>query len=117
MHELSIAIRILELIKHTANANNLKKVSKVIVQAGELAAIVPESLQFCFDEIKKNTVAAEAELLVEIVPLKANCSPCAKEFRIEDLQFTCPVCGNKDIQITAGEEISLYQLDGVKDGN
>ena len=117
MHELSIAVNLLALIDKTARRHQMVQVNKVIVRAGELTAIVPQSLRFCFDEIKKGTVAAQAELQVEIMPLGGYCPQCQREFKIEALRFSCPQCQNQEIKVVTGEEISLYQVDGEKDGS
>ena len=112
MHELSIAMNLIKIIEQTAAQNNMGIVTSVLVRAGELTSVEPETLTFCFDQVKQDTIAAAAELTVEIVPLIARCEKCNSEFRVEELQFYCPHCENKEIKVTQGEEIQLFQLEG-----
>ena len=49
MHELSIAQSILEIVKENAGVTDLVK--HVKVRIGELANVVPDSLEFCFGAI------------------------------------------------------------------
>ncbi len=112
MHELSIAMSLLEIIERTARANGMSRVTKVLVKAGELTSVEPESLSFCFNEIKKESIAASAELLVEVVPLQGCCPVCGSDFDIKDSKLFCSMCGNRDIRIIAGEELCLFQVEG-----
>ena len=40
-------------------------VSRVGIRLGELAGVAPESLRFCFDCLKENTLVSGSELVIE----------------------------------------------------
>ena len=45
MHELGIVFHIIREVKKTAAENNCKKVSKVIMDIGEVSTVVPTTLK------------------------------------------------------------------------
>ena len=52
-----------------------------------------------------------AELLMEIIPIRANCHECEKVFEIEDYAFTCPSCGSREIEVISGQDLSIVQIE------
>lgn len=48
MHEMGLAQNIMDIVVKTAEQNNVDKVVRINVRAGQLRGIVPEQLQFCF---------------------------------------------------------------------
>jgi hydrogenase nickel incorporation protein HypA/HybF len=65
MHELAYAEGILGVALDVADGAPVRCVQ---VRVGDLHAIVPDSLQFCFSLVAEDTAAADARLDVQIVP-------------------------------------------------
>ena len=65
MHELSIAESLLEIIVDESKKHGLERVNKIKLQIGEFAAVVPESLTFCFEMVSRDTVASGALIEIE----------------------------------------------------
>ena len=111
MHEMSIAQSLVdilnqEMIKHHANV-----LKSVRLRIGQLSAIVPESLSFCFGVMTSGTSMEGAELVMDIVPLKGTCRACSRSFEIENYVFTCPHCGSSDIDTIAGQDLSVVEME------
>jgi len=66
MHEMSIAQNILEIVESALSENPGSRLKKVVVKAGELVAVVPESLQFCYQAITAGTPLEGSEPLREL---------------------------------------------------
>ena len=49
MHELSVVLEIFELVEEIMTEQDLKKVSSVSVQAGELSGILPDYFKECWN--------------------------------------------------------------------
>ena len=50
MHEMGIALEIIDIVKASLPADMPKaRVEKVNLQVGKLSAIVPQSLRFCYE--------------------------------------------------------------------
>jgi Zn finger protein HypA/HybF involved in hydrogenase expression len=65
MHEVALAQGILDVVLEVADG---RQVQTVRVRAGELLAVSDDSLQFCFELVAQDTLAAAARLEVEITP-------------------------------------------------
>ena len=67
MHELPVAQNILKIVLQ--NVGDAKAVKKINITIGELSAIIGDSVQFYWDLISKDTVAAGAILNFDLIIL------------------------------------------------
>lgn len=111
MHEMGIAQNILDIALDAANKEGARKITKINLIAGELRGIVPLQLTFCFGIAAKDTIASEAYLDIESVPVSGHCNQCEADFPIEEYQYLCPKCNSKDIQITGGTELRIKDIE------
>jgi Zn finger protein HypA/HybF involved in hydrogenase expression len=65
-----------------------------------------------FDIIKLETLAAEAKLMIENIPLGGSCRGCGSRFVAEE-QFilSCPHCGSGDFFLDAGRELDITEIE------
>jgi len=110
MHELSIAESIIDIVLENAKSNGAGKVKKVTVVVGNCSGVVPESLRYCFDIIKKETAADDAELVVEEVSARAHCETCGGDFKVGQYDYVCPKCGDI-IMPTGGRELHISEME------
>lgn len=80
MHELSITRSLLDQALAEADKHGAKRISRIRLLLGEGGGVVPDCVQFYFDEMKKGTAAAEAELEFKRVPLRIRCPKCGAEW-------------------------------------
>lgn len=115
MHELSIAQSVIELIESEAARHAARRIRKVRLVVGEMSAVVPEALQFCFEVASEGTVAEGAGLEIEKRPLKARCKSCGREFAVQDYTFICPSCGGYHTETISGNElyVDCIEIDDV----
>src|SRR6516225_7281779 len=93
MHELSIAMGIVEAAVDEAKQRNVQ-VSAVHLRLGALSGVVKDALLFCYDVACQDTPLQGSRLIVEEVPVAVFCARCNEKRVIESLQsFTCPQCG------------------------
>ena len=111
MHEMSIAQSLLEIIREEMAKNDAKVLRSVRLHIGQLTAIVPESLSFCFEVMTAGTDLEGAKLIMEIIPLVGYCENCKKEFPIENYAFECPFCRSTEIKTISGEELSIVEME------
>ncbi|ELS50914.1 hydrogenase maturation nickel metallochaperone HypA [Streptomyces viridochromogenes] len=108
MHELSIATAIVEQAGELARADGADAVSAVTVRVGELSGVVPEALDFAFEVARDGTALAGARLVVEPVPARAWCEPCAEEFAVGMPPFFwCPACDRPSTALRSGRELEI----------
>ncbi len=113
MHEASIALSILDIVQSKCKEEGCSSVDSIRVRIGKAAGIMPDSLIFAFDSAKDNTVAKNATLAIETVPVGGTCHDCKKEFTVEDVQyvFSCPLCGSRSFEITRGRELEIVDME------
>jgi len=70
MHEIRIAEDLSLIILETTRMKKLSKVTKVNISFGQLIQIVPDIFEFAFREIVRNSVVQDAEIDIEIIPVK-----------------------------------------------
>ncbi len=114
MHELKIAEELIGIIKEVAKTENLKKVTKVNIQFGQMIQIVPDIFRCVFEGGVKGTVAKRAQLYLEILPIKVVCKKCRIETELEELLFVCDTCGSNDVELIQGREIIIESIEGEK---
>ena len=111
MHEMSLAENILEIIEETIPDSGEKKLLSVTVEVGKLAAVMPDSLQFCFETIIEDTPFRGARLQIVEKPLSGYCPACQISFEIDNMLFSCPRCDSIEIRINGGQELQLTELE------
>jgi len=111
MHELAIAQGVLTIVEREAGRRDSALVEKIKIRLGEFTGVVKEALQFSFDVLKQGTVAEQADLTIEIVPLRKSCSRCDIEILSPgDYSFLCPTCGDP-VEIVSGREMQIEYID------
>ncbi|MCU0455895.1 MAG: hydrogenase maturation nickel metallochaperone HypA [Bacteroidales bacterium] len=112
MHELSIAEDLSAIVLETALRETLAKVTRVNVSIGQLVQIVPGLFESAFIECVRDTVAGQAELCIEIVPVRMKCRKCGADIGIEDNNFSCSACGSDDLEMINGRELYIKSIEG-----
>ena len=75
------------------------------------AAVVPSSLQFCFEIVVKDTALEGAQLRIEEIPVTARCRECTREWTIDRPVFTCPHCQSAAVEVISGQELDIRSIE------
>jgi hydrogenase nickel incorporation protein HypA/HybF len=113
MHEMSLAEGVLTVIQDAARAQGFKKVRTVWLEIGQLAAVERESLRFSFDVVTRGSLADGAALEIVDVPGAAWCMKCSEPVAVAERGEPCPRCGSYQLQVTAGTEMRVKELEVV----
>jgi hydrogenase nickel incorporation protein HypA/HybF len=111
MHELSITESILSIVLEKANEAHASKVSKINLVIGELSGVVDECVQFYFDFLSKDTIAAEATLSFLRSPTQLRCRNCATVFAPQNGNWACPNCQEQSIEIISGRQLYVESIE------
>lgn len=65
MHELSIAVSILDSLEEEAEQRDLTALEAIHVRVGQLSGIVPEALQSAYELAAEGSPFAAARLIIE----------------------------------------------------
>jgi len=111
MHELSVTQSILSIALEKANEAHASKVSKINLVVGELSGIVDECVQFYFDFLSKDTIAAEAALFFQESPTQLRCRNCTTIFAPRNGNWACPNCHEPKIEIISGRQLYVESIE------
>jgi hydrogenase nickel incorporation protein HypA/HybF len=108
MHELAIADAVVRIASDHAQG---RRVVTVRVAAGHLRQVVPDSLAFAFELVAAGTPVEGAELVLREVPTRVRCNACGVESEQPDLPLACRACGGFGVEVTAGEELLVEEIE------
>lgn len=112
MHELSIALRILEIAAETAAQNGDARILSIRLKLGELSGVDADALRFSFEVARGGTPQEHTELLIEDVPVRAFCPVCARESAVESIQcLCCSRCGAPVRVVLSGRELEVVAVE------
>jgi hydrogenase nickel insertion protein HypA len=114
MHEASIALSIIDIVQAKCMEEGCNSVDSIRLRIGRAAGILPDALVFAFDASKDTTIAKNAKLVIESVPVGGTCNSCRKEFEAPDnaqYVLSCPHCGSLSYEITRGREMEILDME------
>ena len=108
MHELGIARNIVAIIEEHSHT---RRVKKAILHIGKLSMVMVDSLKFCLDVCTEKTALAGLPIDIVEIAGKGKCSQCSYVFSMKKIYGVCPKCSQKRIQLIAGQELKVHQLE------
>jgi hydrogenase nickel incorporation protein HypA/HybF len=112
MHELSIALSILDLAAEEAERQGAGRVLGIHLKLGPYSGVVKEALLSAYDIAREGTPLAECALVVEETPLRANCPTCRTMRDVVSVQeLRCAVCGAPTPDLVSGQEMEVVALE------
>ncbi|MFF3558168.1 hydrogenase maturation nickel metallochaperone HypA/HybF [Streptomyces tsukubensis] len=112
MHEMSIAVAVVDQVSRAAAEHGARSVTAVRLDVGELAGVVPAALDFCWDLACEGTALAGAVLSARTVTARARCVPCAVEWAPGlPPDLGCPGCGGGRVELLTGRELQIRGVD------
>ena len=112
MHELSIAMSIVDGACEEASRHGAMRVESVHLRLGQLSGVVKEALLFSYDLATADTLLEGSKLEIDEVKAAIYCDDCAAERDLESIQhFSCPVCGKPSSKVVRGREMTIVGLE------
>lgn len=106
MHELGIATAVVDACAERAAG---ARVLRVRVEVGQLVAVLPDSLRFCFEVCAKGTQVEGAALEILETPGRGICETCGDTVALAAPFGRC-ACGGP-LRIVAGEELRVKDME------
>lgn len=112
VHEISVALSLLEGVEATAQQQGIDQVNAVHVRVGALSGVVRDALLFSWDVATAQTIAAGSRLCIEEIPLVVFCERCEDERTPRPgTGLLCPDCGTPSPRIVRGREMELVAME------
>jgi hydrogenase nickel incorporation protein HypA/HybF len=111
MHELSIAMSIVELAEEEAQSRGVQ-IEAVHLKLGALSGVVKDALLSCYEMACEGTELEGSRLLVEDIPVVIFCPACKANRPLNSVQlFRCPECGTPASEVIQGKELEVVALE------
>lgn len=112
MHELSIAMSIVEMAQEEAQRHGNAKVEAVHLKLGRLSGVVREALLSSYEMACHETPLAGSQLVIEEIPVEVFCPKCEGPRLVTSIQwFCCPECGTATPTVLRGKELEVTALE------
>jgi hydrogenase nickel incorporation protein HypA/HybF len=111
MHEISIAERIVEIVRESVDHRPLDEVRTVRVAVGALSGVDAEALTFSFSAITGATPLERSVLDILWIPVTVRCADCRRESQLEDTLMRCPQCGGMNTTVLQGRELEVREIE------
>lgn len=109
---MSIAQSLIDVLREEMIRHHVKTLKSVRLNIGQISAVVPAALSFCFEVVTNGTDLEGVKLIMDIVPLMGYCNECEKEFEIKEYNFVCPTCSSTKIDTIGGQGMSVVEMEG-----
>ena len=110
MHELSMAMEVIELVQHEADKNGVSDIEEILIEVGDLCGVEADIFQSALEIVVKDTLLENASVRIIRTPGKGKCSACNVEFEMKNRLDFCPDCGCFASEVSGGQEFRVVSL-------
>lgn len=111
MHELAICQALIEQVEQVARQQKAQRVSCIELAIGALSGVEPQLLEQAYPLAAAGSVAQDAELRIEPVPVRVHCDQCNQDSNVAANRLVCKHCGNWRTTLIGGDEMLLTRVE------
>ncbi len=112
MHELSIALSIIEMATEESEKRGGAKIEAVHLTLGALSGVVKDALEFSWEIACQGTNLEKSRLEIKEIPVVIFCEKCEAEKTLGAINnLVCPTCETPATEIISGKELQVTALE------
>ncbi len=112
MHELSIAMSVLETLEAESLRRAPAQITAIHLKVGPLSGVIPSALLSAFELITEGTDFQLCKLRIEETPVIIHCPACLADRPVESIQqLSCTICGTATSDVASGRELDLCAME------
>jgi hydrogenase nickel incorporation protein HypA/HybF len=111
MHELAICQSLMDQVENIALERNALCVTSIIVGIGPLSGVEAQLLKNAYTVASAGTIAEQAELIIEQLPIRVKCTQCGSESDALANKLICKQCGEWRTTLLSGDEMMLLKVE------
>lgn len=113
MHEFSLMEEVLRAVQDSAREEDVRRIHRVQMTVGAMGCAFPPALETAFSVLTEGDPLFQGAAL-EIVEraVRVRCATCGWEAIGRDARFVCEECGSSEVEILAGEELTVDGYEG-----
>jgi hydrogenase nickel incorporation protein HypA/HybF len=101
----------MEQVESIAHERDAKRVTSITIGMGPLSGVEFQLLKNAYPIASAGTVAEDAELVIEHLPIRVRCNQCGSESDALPNKLTCKQCGDWRTTLISGDEMMLMSLE------
>jgi len=119
MHEFSVMSQIVEAVLQEIKNHNVKSVSEVHLEIGELTFLGHEQMSFAYQVLTEKNILNGSKIVISEKKARIKCKKCGyngkieydydKSFHFSLPRFTCPKCSSP-VEIVEGKECIISRI-------
>jgi len=110
MHELSLAMEVVDLASREASGNNINNILSIRIEIGDICGVDADVFRSALEIASHHSILEHAEIEIIRTPGKAICRECTGEVLVTELLSVCPRCGIIPEIITGGKEFRVLSM-------
>ena len=112
MHEMGIILHLAKSLEETAKEEQIKKITRVTLEVGEVSGIMTDYFTDCWNYFRKrHPVLDTAELELETIPAVTFCGSCERNYPTVQYGRTCPYCKSGETWLLWGSECVIKEIE------
>jgi hydrogenase nickel incorporation protein HypA/HybF len=111
VHELAICQSLLQQVEEIAQERRATTVTRITVSIGPLSGVEANLLSQAFPLAAAGSIARDAELVIETLPVRVKCEQCGAETEARPNRLLCGACGDYHTRLLSGDEMLLASLE------
>lgn len=111
MHELTLLVGVTEQVGKVVRENGLSHVDAVVLEVGEVTAVVPEFLLDGWSVLSDDyDYLRGSELIIDVIPAIGQCMECGTQFALDENEGRCPICDSSNRQLVSGTDFMIKEI-------
>ena len=115
MHELSVCQALIDQVEAISHERAAQRVTLIRLGIGPLSGVEPRLLEQAYPIASAGTVAADAELVIDSLPLRVSCDACGQTTDALPNRLVCGTCGDWHTRLVSGDELQLTSVELISD--
>lgn len=111
MHEMALVSSIFNTINEKIREYKINRISQVKLMVGDMVGVEDITMRSCFELFAEATPAEGASLVIEHIPIRAQCRNCGHEYTARGWSFKCPECSSTGARIVSGKELYIDSIE------
>lgn len=117
MHEMAMVRNLVDVVLQECDRLDVAAVQSVHLSIGELMDVIEQYVPGLFRYLAKDSVAQDAEVVIERIPAHMRCETCGDIFPFDPHAKTalrCPSCAGQCYRLFSGREFRVDSIDIVE---
>jgi hydrogenase nickel incorporation protein HypA/HybF len=101
----------MDQVETIAVERNAQSVTSIVIAMGPLSGVEAQLLKNAYPIASAGTIAEDAELIIEYLPVKVKCTQCGSKSDVLPNKLICKQCGDWRTTLVSGDEMMLMSVE------